>query len=321
MGGSVIKSQFRPTWWLKSPHLQTFWPVFFGRQRFKGREERFDLPDGDFVDLVWGGGDGPLVMVVHGLEGSIDSHYAAAMMNSLQINGYSAIFMHFRGCSGEPNRFERAYHSGDTADISAVAAHVVEVTGKPLHAIIGYSLGANAMLKWLGEAGDDAIPQCAVAVSIPFRLELAAKRLQQGGSRIYQSYLLRKMRTAYRRKFSKRPSPLDINPDELKNFFQFDDQITAPLHGFEGVDDYYRRSSCRQYLGGIQRRTLIIHSSDDPFMYPHAAPEPEELSEHVTLELTEHGGHVGFMTGGIPKRWLEKRIIEFLKSNETTVGH
>ncbi|OOY88680.1 YheT family hydrolase, partial [Solemya velum gill symbiont] len=229
MGGLLIKSQFRPTWWLKSPHLQTFWPVFFARQRFEGRKERFDLPDGDFVDLVWGEGDGPLVMVVHGLEGSIDSHYAAAMMNSLQMSGYSAVFMHFRGCSGEPNRFDRAYHSGDTADISAVAAHVVEVTGKSLQAMVGYSLGANAMLKWLGEAG-----------------------------RIYQSYLLRKMRAAYQRKFDKRPSPLDIDVADLKDFFQFDDQVTAPLHGFDGVDDYYRRSSCRQYLGGIRKRTLII---------------------------------------------------------------
>ncbi|OOZ80173.1 alpha/beta hydrolase [Solemya velum gill symbiont] len=321
MGGLLIKSQFRPTWWLKSPHLQTFWPVFFARQRFEGRKERFDLPDGDFVDLVWGEGDGPLVMVVHGLEGSIDSHYAAAMMNSLQMSGYSAVFMHLRGCSGEPNRFDRAYHSGDTADISAVAAHVVEVTGKSLQAMVGYSLGANAMLKWLGEAGSDATPRSAVAVSIPFRLELAAKRLQQGGSRIYQSYLLRKMRAAYQRKFDKRPSPLDIDVADLKDFFQFDDQVTAPLHGFDGVDDYYRRSSCRQYLGGIRKRTLIIHSSDDPFMYPYAAPEPEELSEHVTLELTQHGGHVGFITGGLPQRWLEKRIIEFLKSDEPPVGH
>ena len=310
------ESTFRTARWLQNPHLQTFWPVFFGRQQFQGRQERFELKDGDFVDLVRTDVDGPLVMVVHGLEGSIKSHYAAAIMNALQAEGFSAVFMHFRGCSGEPNRLDRAYHSGDTGDMSEVADYLVADTGKPLHAIIGYSLGANAMLKWLGEAGDAALPHKAVAVSVPFNLDAAARRLTRGGSQIYQSYLLRKMRASYWRKFSGRPSPLDIDPARLKDFFQFDDQVTAPLHGFDGVDDYYTRASCRQYLGGITKETLIIHALDDPFMYPETAPADEELSPSTRLELSDHGGHVGFMTGGLlPKRWLEQRILAFIASD------
>lgn len=312
----IIASQFEPLWWMRNPHLQTFWPVLFNRTKFHGRTERLELQDGDFIDLVWGDGDGPLVLVVHGLEGSIHSHYASEMMRSLQINGFSAVFMHYRGCSGEPNRHDRAYHSGETGDMEVVAAHVTRVSGKSLHAMIGYSLGGNALLKWLGEEGDHALPERAVAVSVPFQLEMAAKRLQQGGSRIYQCYLLHKMRASYKRKFSNRPSPLAVELDELDDLFQFDDQITAPLHGFNGVDDYYQQSSCRQYLAGITKRTLILHARDDPFMFPQTSPTVDELSSTTTLELSEHGGHVGFITGWLfPRRWLEPRIHQFLISD------
>ena len=309
----ITASQFRPLWWLSGPHGQTLWPIWVKRPLQNGRAERLELDDGDFLDLVWCDGEGPLVIVCHGLEGSIDSHYASAIMNALRQSGYQALFWHFRGCSGEPNRLNRAYHSGETGDLEIIIRHATRVTGKRLYALIGYSLGGNMLLKWLGESGKQAEAERAVAVSVPFDLAECARRLTGGISRIYQSHLLKRMRAGYKRKFGERRSPLGINVDELENFFDFDDQVTAPLHGFDGVGDYYGRSSCRQYLQGIRRDTLIIHALDDPFMYPDTVPREEELSESVTLELAQKGGHVGFISGRIrPERWLEGRILRFL---------
>jgi len=306
---------FRPPVWLENPHLQTLYPVVFKGRAYAGRKQRLELPDGDFLDLVWGAGEGPLVQVMHGLEGSIRSHYASAIMTALEAAGYQAVFMHFRGCSGEPNRLDRAYHSGDTADMATVAEYISRTTAKPLYATIAYSLGANAMLKWLGETGDAAPMQKAVAVSVPFQLADADQRLSSGASRIYREYLLGHLRAAYKQKFARRPSPLAVDVDKLRTFYQFDDQVTAPLHGFSGADDYYQKSSCRQYLRGIRKNTLILHAIDDPFLYPASIPPETDLSASVTLELSEHGGHVGFMAGKLfPQRWLESRILRFIES-------
>ena len=273
------------------------------------------MTDGDFLDLNWFDSEGPLVIVVHGLEGSIESPYASHMMKSLVNNGFQGLFMHLRGCSGEPNRLDRAYHSGETGDIATVVDYASKITGKPVFAVIGYSLGGNALLKWMGEQGKGVPVETAVAVSIPFQLADAAQRLTAGSSRIYQHYLLDSLRRNYQRKYAKRPSPLSVNVKTLKTFFDFDDQITAALHGFQGVDDYYKRSSSRQFLKHIQRNTLIIHSLDDPFMFTDTVPDESELSEHVVLELARKGGHVGFISGQmLPKRWLEQRIIDYLKS-------
>jgi predicted alpha/beta-fold hydrolase len=310
----IVESGFKPHWLLRSPHLQTLWPVLARRKPPAGRRERFELPDGDFLDLLWFDGEGPLVIVMHGLEGSIESHYAAAMMHSLRQHGFTGLFMHFRGCSGEPNRLDRAYHSGETADFMAVLEHAVAMSGKPLHAAIGYSLGGNVLLKWLGETGESAPLERAVAVSVPFRLEAAGQRLEQGFSRLYQNHLMKKMRNGYKARFEMRPSPLDVDVESLRTFWQFDDQVTAPLHGFAGADDYYRRCSSRQFLKSIARPTLILHAEDDPFMFPETVPGEEELSPQVTLELSRHGGHVGFIGGSLlPTRWLEQRIIGYLQ--------
>ncbi len=311
----IIPSTFKPLWWLANQHLQTLWPVWFGKTPLHGRSERLDLDDGDFLDLRWFDGDGPLVVVVHGLEGSIDSHYAGAMMQALQEHGFHGLFMHFRGCSGEPNRLDRSYHSGETADLAAVVQHAARVTGKPVFATIGYSLGANALLKWLGEDGGQPPLQRAVAVSVPFQLDDAARKLSTGFSRLYQNYLLERLRESYRRKFRQRTSPLAVDVDTLRDFYSFDDKVTAPLHGFSSADDYYRQSSSRQYLKNIQCETLILQAQDDPFLFEESIPRNEELSPHVTLELSKYGGHVGFIGGSVlPHRWLEPRIIRFLRS-------
>ena len=311
----IVSSDFKPLWWLKNPHLQTLWPVVSNWRQLQSRPERLELGDGDFLDLNWFDNKGPLVVVVHGLEGSLQSTYAKAMMTALQKNGFHGVFMHFRGCSGEPNRLDRAYHSGETGDIQTVINHVRKAAGKPVHAVIGYSLGGNALLKWLGERGENAPVERAVAVSIPFNLNDAARRLTQGLSRCYQRYLLHSLKKSYLRKFLNRPSPISVNLENLQTFRHFDHQITAPLHGFSGVDDYYQRSSSGQYLKNIRRNTLIIHSIDDPFMFPESIPDESLLSECVILELSRQGGHVGFISGKIlPIRWLEQRVIRHLQN-------
>ncbi|MEA3302802.1 MAG: hydrolase [Pseudomonadota bacterium] len=311
----ITPSAFKPLWWLSNPHLQTLWPVMFGANKPQGDNERLELDDGDFLDLRWFANDGPLVVVVHGLEGSIDSHYAGAMMLALQEHGFHGLFMHLRGCSGEPNRLDRSYHSGETGDLAAVVQHAARVTGKPVFAMIGYSLGANALLKWLGEVDGQAPLQRAVAVSVPFRLGDAARKLSTGFSRLYQSHLLERLRRNFSRKFRQRTSPVQVDVDRLRDFYSFDDKVTAPLHGFDSADDYYRQSSSRQYLKNIRCETLILHAQDDPFMYEESIPRNAELSPQVTLELSTHGGHVGFICGmWLPRRWLEPRIIRFLQS-------
>ena len=309
----ITTSNFKPLWWLQNPHLQTLWPVFTRRTKFQGRPERLELPDGDFLDLVWTDGNGPLVIVLHGLEGSIHSHYASAMMKALQDKDFQAVFMHFRGCSHEPNRLPRSYHSGETGDLATVAEYATLITGKPVYAAIGYSLGGNVLLKWMGEQGKYTPVEHAIAISVPYVLSDAAKRMSKGLSKIYQTHLVKRLQKSYNEKFAQRHSPINPNIKTLNDFYHFDDQITAPLHGFSGADEYYRLSSSRQYLKSIQKNTLIIHSRDDPFMFPHTLPKENELSEYITLELAQKGGHVGFISGKIlPQRWLEQRIMHYL---------
>ena len=313
----IVHSLFNPPWWLTNPHLQTVWSVLFRRRKpLDIKAERLELADGDFLDIAWiGRNRGPHILILHGLEGCIHSHYANGLLHTLDEAGYSPVFMHFRGCSGTPNRLPRSYHSGDTGDLAQVIKHIGQVSEKPLVALIGFSLGGNVLLKWLGEQRGTASVKVAIAVSVPFLLNDCARRLEQGLSRIYQAYLLRRLKRSYREKFTRITSPLSIDLNRLNSFRAFDDQVTAPLHGFDGVQHYYDQSSCRQYLKSIQIPTLIIHARDDPFMRSTTIPTEEELSSMITFELSEKGGHVGFVTGNRPWRpgyWLEQRIIEYL---------
>jgi predicted alpha/beta-fold hydrolase len=316
--GRIVPSSFKPAWWLPGPHSQTLWPYLFRRRHHTTyNNQRLELPDGDFVDLCLTPGiSGPIVAIFHGLEGDIHSPYAAAIMATLHNRGWRGVFMHFRGCSGIPNRLDRSYHSGDTGDIRFLIDVLSERhPGTPL-AVIGYSLGGNAVLKYLGENGSHTTIKAAVAVSVPYVLQDSATRLSRGFSRLYQRRLVRSLHAKLRNKFAERQPPFDMgNPRSLDTFYKFDDAITAPLHGFRNADDYYMRSSSRQYLAKIRVPTLLLHARNDPFMTPAVLPSENELSETVTLELSDHGGHVGF-TGGMfpwnPVYWLEQRIIAYL---------
>lgn len=311
-------ADFKPAWWLFSPHLQTLWPVFFKkRHSLDLAAEQVELDDGDFIDLRWSKKHSDkTVLVLHGLEGSLESHYVNGIMFQLEQSGYKPVLMHFRGCGGRMNRLARAYHSGETGDVSFIVQHIKNKTGEDPFAAIGFSLGGNVLLKWLGETGDSNPLTKAVAVSVPFTLHDAAKRLEQGVSKIYREHLLASLRKTYSEKFNKIPSPLNVDVNQLKSFWEYDDKVTAPLHGFAGAQDYYDSCSSRQFLKAIKVPTRIIHSSDDPFMFKETVPDTEELSDFVDFLLTARGGHVGFITGKTPASsysWSEQRIIKFLK--------
>jgi len=316
-----METSFKPAWWLPSPHLQTLWPVMFRRRSVPDlSHERFELNDGDFVDLCWSRKtDRPVVIVLHGLEGSVHSHYAGSLMCALENVGFRPVLMHFRGCGGEPNRLPRSYHSGDTQDLAQLVDHINRASDTSVHAAIGFSLGGNVLLKWLGQTGDSNPLQFGVAVSVPFILADAANRLQRGLSHMYEIHLMNSLKRSYIEKFRRIESPLDVEISQLKGFWEFDDRVTAPLHGFSGVDHYYTESSCRQYLANIKVPTRIIHALDDPFMYSATVPDENEISEHVELLLARNGGHVGFVSGKYPWKaeyWYERKILEFLMNNE-----
>ncbi len=312
---SIHESQFTPPWWLKSSHLQTIWPTLMRKRRpFQGDWEQIELMDGDFIELAWMHNAGPLVMLLHGLEGSLQSHYAVPIMDALHQKGFSVVFMHLRGCSRTPNRLDRSYHSGATEDLSEVLQRLRQ-RNQPVSAVIGISLGGNLLLKYLGENSSTSGLRAAVAVSVPFYLDRTARHLQQGLAKIYQQYLLRKLLSSYRRKFCNRSNPLQVDLSAINTLFDFDDRITAPLNGFEGADDYYQRCSAIRYLKGIETPTLIIHAQDDPFMPQGTTPTKEHLGSGITLELSRQGGHVGFIQGQLPWKaeyWLESRISNYL---------
>jgi len=309
---------FKPAWWCRGPHGQTLWARLVRRPPHVALwRERLELPDGDFIDLDWTEkGSGPIVIVLHGLEGSSDSPYARGLLRAIERRGWRGVVMHFRGCSGEPNRLARSYHSGDTGDLDFLVTTLLRREPHAPLATVGFSLGGNVLLKWLGKGGGVTPLHAAVAVSVPFVLHGASARLQQGFSRLYQWRLLRSLRDSVDAKRRHVELPLKKRDlSALKNFRDFDEYVTAPLHGFDNADHYYTVSSSRQYLGGITVPTLLLHASDDPFMTESAIPRPDELSESVTLELSPHGGHVGFVAGVWPWRpryWLDERIPDYL---------
>jgi uncharacterized protein len=307
----MMPTPFAPPFWLRNPHIQTLWPKLFRPlPALPLRRERFELADGDFIDLAWAtGGTGPIVLILHGLEGSLRSHYALPVMAALLRAGLQPVFMHLRGCSGEPNRLPCTYHSGAIEDLAEVLG-LLRAGGRPVAAAIGFSLGGNLLLRYLGSTGSSALLRAAVAVSVPFVLADAARRLEQGGSRIYQHYLMTRLKRAYRQKFTVMASPLRVDLDRIRTLWEYDQWVTAPLNGFAGADDYYARCSSLGYLRNITMPTLILHSMDDPFMYPHNVPRADQVGPGVRLAIQPHGGHVGFIEGSFP--WRTSCLIDRL---------
>lgn len=314
----IHDSEFRAPWWARNRHVQTIVPSTLRPvPRIATRRERLELPDGDFVDLEWTRGpqSGPLVIVLHGLEGSLESRYAAGILRAVEARGWRGLLLYHRGCSGEINRLPQGYHSGQTADFDFLLRELRRREPATPLAAVGYSLGGNVLLKWLGETADAELLETAVAVSVPFELGLCSRQINEGFSKNYQRHLMQRMKGTLRQKVAQ--GLIDYPPEaipRLKTFYDFDDALTGPIHGFGDAEGYYRACSSRQFLHAIRTPTLVIHAEDDPFMAPEVVPEADELSDAVRLELSRHGGHVGFMAGPpwAPRWWLEERIPNWL---------
>jgi hypothetical protein len=313
-------STYRAPWWVPGGHAQTVWSALVARPRRRVvlERERWDTPDGDFVDVDWlrGPADAPLVVMFHGLEGNATSHYARAMMLALREAGWRGAIPHFRSCSGELNRLPRAYHSGDSAEIGWLLERCARANGGAALYAVGISLGGNALLKWLGERGEGACGtvRAAAAVSAPVDLAAGAAAIERGFSMVYTRMFLASLKRKALLK-GRRGAPIDARRlARVRTMREFDDLVTAPLHGFRDVADYYARSSASQFLHAIRVPTLVLNARNDPFLPEHHLPDAAQVSARVTLETPDHGGHVGFVSGPFPGhlRWLPRRIMDFL---------
>jgi len=316
---------YHPSWWLPGRHLQTLAGKYLRRpDSFPMNRERIDTPDGDFLDLDFGPDpdpEAPLVLLLHGLEGFTQRPYMIQAAQSLASKGLAVVGLNFRSCSGEPNLRPRLYHSGETED----ATHVLEFLKnrwpeRPLGAI-GFSLGGNVLMKLMGEREDGGagLLGAAVGISVPYDLASGAVYLEKGAlGWFYARYFLRSLKEKVRAKEGLLSSILDLKKVYAsRTLREFDDFGTGPLHGFENASDYYRESSCGQFLGRIRVPTLLFHARNDPFLPPRSIPH-EVVAENPLLfpAFSRRGGHVGFLGGAVPGRpsfWTEDEGTRFLR--------
>jgi predicted alpha/beta-fold hydrolase len=293
------------------------------------RVERWATPDGDEVELHRVDPEDPAaahggrLLVLHGLEGTIESHYLRGILAQARRNGWSADALIFRTCNGEVTRARRLYHSGETTDLNLVVERLVRMHPKQPLALAGFSLGGNVLLKWLGERGND-LPEevrAAAAVSVPFDLERGSRFIEHGFSRVYTRHFLRTLRSKAHAKLLRDPDLFDAAAlARARTLFDFDDVVTAPVHGFEDARHYYRRSSSMHFLPTIRRPSLLLSAYDDPFLPPTVLREVATIAganPWLTVEFHERGGHVGFIAGDrpwAPRYYAEDRVLAFLRS-------
>ncbi|MBW7934212.1 MAG: alpha/beta fold hydrolase [Gemmatimonadaceae bacterium] len=319
-----VVSAFRPAWWLPSPHFPTVWGKKVRKTlHVHERIERWPTPDGDHLSLARAGTistDHPHLLILHGLEGTTSSSYAQGLMLQAIRRGWSADLMLFRGCDGEINAARRLYHSGETTDLNFVVQSLVSRHPQINLRLVGVSLGGNVLLKWLGEQGDALIPnvQRAAAVSAPFDLAAGSRHLESFLGQKYVDHFMRSLKDKTLAKRSRYPDLCDWNKLETaKTFWEFDDVVTGPVHGFAGALDYYTKSSCINFLNNIRRPTLLMNSKDDPFLPASVLDNVSKLArdnELLFAEFTETGGHVGWIEGSpwSPRYYMEERVVSWL---------
>ena len=287
------------------------------------RRERVVTPDADFVDLDWldagARPDAPLLLILHGLEGSARSHYVLGLFAEAHARGWRAAVMNFRSCSGELNRLPRFYHSGDTDDLDAVVRLLADREPGLRLGAVGVSLGGNVLLKWLGERAE-SVPdgvRGACGISVPFDLEACAQTLDSDflGRTVYTANFMRSMRRKVKEKAVLHPGFVDVAAAmRARTFAAYDRVVTAPLHGFADERDYWRRASSGPWLAHIRRPTLLLNALDDPFVPARSLPDAAALPPEVVAEFTARGGHAAFLDGAPwrPRSWAERRAVQFL---------
>lgn len=321
---------YEAPFWLPGGHIQTIYSsLFTPAPTVSYKRERWDTVDGDFIDVDWldAEGNGPLVVFFHGLEGSSQSHYVRALMQQLNDKDWRGVAINFRGCSGEPNRLPRAYFAGDSNEIDWILRRIrSNYPHTPIFAI-GTSLGGNALLKWLGEQGKQAydVIDAAAAISATMDLQAAGNALDSSGFNFfYRNHFLATLKKKAAQKLEQYPTLFDRKAVEsAATIREFDDLVTAPLHGYKNTDDYWQRASSKPGLININVPTLLINARNDPFLPAWALPTAEQVSSFVTLEFPENGGHVGFTLGPFPGNhsWLPERVIEFFVGSINTAPH
>ena len=319
---------FKPAPWLKNAHLQTLWPFCFRHHPKPAyQRERVELPDGDFIDIDWikpAAIRNPkaITLLIHGLQGSSQSHYIRGIGNALQQQNFQVAAINFRGRSGEMNRLPVFGHAGHTEDICYIVNKLkTDYPNRPI-TIVGVSLGASMVINWLAnDQSASKLIHSAVVVSTPFLLDKSAKRMSIGFSRIYQNYLILNLKNSIRKKLTKMrlPGILDQWP-KSKTFFEFDDAVTARLHGFKDVNDYYSQASTKNQLRSVEIPLLIIQARDDPFMSADVIPCKSEINRNTVLEIYDSGGHAGFISAirWKPVYWLDQRIVSYFNNSLNT---
>ncbi len=321
-------------WWLPGGHAQTIWASLFShagpyqdQAAVQYRRTRWDTPDGDFIDLDWltdsksssAGSDRPLLVLLHGLEGSSEGHYAQAFARTAQAMGMDFVVPHFRGCSGEINRAPRAYHSGDYLEIAWVLARLRQAHTGPLYAV-GISLGGNALLRWAQESGHAAraTATAVCAVCAPLDLTACGLQISRGFNHlVYGRRFLRTMKPKALQKWDQFPGLFDRAALlRARTVRDFDEVFTAPLHGFDGALDYWRRASARPHLASLRLPTLVVHARNDPFIPSSSLPALSDIAPDVQLWQPEHGGHVGFPSGAPPGHlgFLPQQVLRWFQS-------
>lgn len=307
--------------WLPGGHAQTIWPLLIKGPLPPFRRERWDTPDGDFIDLDWlpHSPGAPLVVLFHGLEGSSHSPYARSLMRHLAWRGWNGVVPHFRGCSGEPNRLPRAYHSGDAEEIGWILERLAVLFPSAPRYAAGVSLGGNALLLWLGTRGSTAKTalRAAAAICPPVDMSATGHSLARGFNRLYSRHFLATLKRNAAAKLHNHPGLFDgAAMQSATTLYEFDNLVTAPLHGFRNTDDYWRRASSKGHLRDVQVPTLLINPLNDPFLPAHHLPSRRDVSALVQLEQPAEGGHVGFVSGTWPGQldWLPERLLAFFES-------
>ena len=322
--GTWAPTPFLHPWWLPGAHTETLAGKLLRPTPVLGMTvERVDTSDGDFLDLAWmpeTDPEAPVVLVLHGLEGHTRRGYMIQMYQALARQGMRAVGLNFRGCSGEINRAARFYHSGETEDVVFIVKLIRDRFPRRAIMAVGFSLGGNVLLKLLGEQGDRGDPPLAAAsaISVPYDLSAGAAALEQGSmARVYTKYFVTSLMNKVRAKQTLLADLLDLSAvSDDSTIRAFDDAVTAPLHGFVDANDYYRKCSSKDFVSRISTPTLLIHSLNDPFLPSSAIPRAAiQENPALTLEVTDRGGHVGFVEGAVPWNatfWAERETASFL---------
>ena len=315
----ISQSSYIPPLGFSNGHIQSLFPTLFRRvKEVRYERERIWTPDNDFLDLDWSRvGAKRLAIITHGLEGDSARWYILGMVRAVNRNGWDGLAWNMRGCSGEPNKKLRSYHSGASEDLQAVIQHVIADQEYSSIALVGFSLGGNMTFKYLGERGQEVNPAIvrAVACSVPCDLASGAEKMARFSNKFYMKRFTRMLHEKIKAKMRIMPGRIsDEGYQQIKTFKEFDDRYTAPINGFRDADDYYRQASCKQFLPNLAIPSLLVNANNDPFLAEPCYPiEEAEANPNFFLEMPDSGGHVGFISFNKKKEyWFESRVVSFL---------